>query len=88
MSKSLDPSAYPLRGQVGGGWALEIESFQAQRIGIEAGNVLFFFEIHMWGFERGMANSFWNHVIQMMNFQDIYSHLWKVKIFSGNIYSL
>jgi hypothetical protein len=41
---------------------------------------------------RGVANSFWNHVIQMssiqMYFQDIYSNLWKVKLFSGNIYSL
>ncbi len=41
---------------------------------------------------RGMANSFWNHVIQIsskqMYFQDIYFNLWKVKIFSGNIYSL
>ena len=41
---------------------------------------------------RGMANSFWNHIIQIssrqMYFQDIYSNLWKVKIFSGNIYSL
>ncbi len=35
---------------------------------------------------------FWNHEIQisirLMNFQDIYSHLWKVQIFSGNIYTL
>jgi hypothetical protein len=41
---------------------------------------------------RGMANSFWNHVIQtstrQMYFQDIYSNLWKVKIFSGKINSL
>ncbi len=41
---------------------------------------------------RGVANSFWNHVIQIssrqMYFQDIYSNLWKVKVFSGNIYSL
>ena len=41
---------------------------------------------------RGVANSFWNHVIQIssiqMYFQDIYSNLWKVKIFTGNIYSL
>ncbi len=41
---------------------------------------------------RGVANSFWNHVIQIssihMYFKDIYSNLWKVKIFSGNIYSL
>ncbi len=41
---------------------------------------------------RGMANSFWNQVIQIsskeMYFQDIYSNLWKVKIFSGIIYSL
>ena len=40
----------------------------------------------------GVANSFWNHVIQIssrqMYFQDIYSNLWKVKVFSGNIYSL
>ncbi len=39
-----------------------------------------------------MANSFWNHVIQIssrqMYFQDIYSNLWKVKVFIGNIYSL
>jgi hypothetical protein len=36
--------------------------------------------------------SFWNHVIQIsssqMYFQDIYSNLWKVKVFIGNIYSL
>ncbi len=41
---------------------------------------------------RGVANSFWNHVIQIssrqMYFQDIYSNLWKVKVFFGNIYSL
>ncbi len=41
---------------------------------------------------RGVANSFWNHVIQIssrqMYFQYIYSNLWKVKVFSGNIYSL
>ncbi len=41
---------------------------------------------------RGVANSFWNHVIRIssgqMYFQDIYSNLWKVKVFSGNIYSL
>ncbi len=41
---------------------------------------------------RGVANSFWNHVIQISNrqmyFQDIYSNLWKVKVFNGNIYSL
>jgi hypothetical protein len=40
----------------------------------------------------GVANSFWNHVIQIssrqMYFQDIYSSLWKVKVFIGNIYSL
>jgi hypothetical protein len=40
---------------------------------------------------RGVANSFWNHVIQIssrqMYFLDIYSNLWKVKLFSGNIYS-
>ncbi len=40
---------------------------------------------------RGVANSFWNHVIQIssrqMYFQDINSNLWKVKLFSGNIYS-
>ncbi len=41
---------------------------------------------------RGVANFFWNHVIQtssrQMYFQDIYSNLWKVKEFIGNIYSL
>jgi len=41
---------------------------------------------------RDMANSFWNHIIQSssrrMYFKDIYSHLWTVKIVSGNIYSL
>ncbi len=41
---------------------------------------------------RGVANSFWNHVIQIsskqMYFQDIYSNLWKVPVFIGNIYSL
>jgi hypothetical protein len=41
---------------------------------------------------RGVANSFWNHVIQIssrqMYFQNIYSNLWKVKVFIGNIYSL
>ncbi len=41
---------------------------------------------------RGVANSFWNHVIQIssiqMYFQVIYFNLWKVKLFSGNIYTL
>ncbi len=41
---------------------------------------------------RGVANSVWNHVIPIssiqMYFQDIYSNLWKVKLFSGDIYSL
>ncbi len=41
---------------------------------------------------RGVANSFWNHVMQISSiqiyFQDIYSNLWKVKLFNGNIYSL
>jgi hypothetical protein len=41
---------------------------------------------------RGVANFFWNHEIQIssrqMYFQDIYSNLWKVKVFSGNLYSL
>ena len=41
---------------------------------------------------RGVANSFWNHVIQIsrrqMYFQDIYSNLWKVKVFIGNMFSL
>ncbi len=42
--------------------------------------------------KRGVANSFWNHVIQIssiqMYFQDIYFNLWKVKLFSRNIYTL
>ncbi len=41
---------------------------------------------------RGVANSFWNHVNQIssiqMYFQDIYFSRWKVKLFSGNIYTL
>ncbi len=41
---------------------------------------------------RGVANSFWNHLIQIssgqMYLQDIYSNLWKVKVFIGNMYSL
>ncbi len=41
---------------------------------------------------QGVADSFWNHVIQIssiqMYFQDIYSNLSKVKLFSGNIYSI
>ncbi len=41
---------------------------------------------------RGVATFFWNHVIQIssrqMYFQDIYSNLWKVRVFIGNIYSL
>jgi hypothetical protein len=49
-------------------------------------------ELNSGPLNRGMANSFWNHVIQIssrqMYFQDIYSNLWKVQIFSGNIYSL
>ncbi len=40
----------------------------------------------------GMASSFWNHVIQItirrVHFNDIYSQLWIVKIFSENIYFL
>jgi hypothetical protein len=39
-----------------------------------------------------MASSFWNHVIQIsirqVHFQDIYSSLWIVKIFSENLYFL
>ncbi len=46
----------------------------------------------MWDLNWGVANSFWDHVIQIssrqMYFQGIYSNLWKVKVFSGNIYSL
>ncbi len=47
----------------------------------------------IWGIlNRGVANSFWNHLIEIssrqMYFQDIYSNLWKVKVFVGNIYSL
>ncbi len=44
--------------------------------------------------KRGVANSFWNHVIQIssrqMYFQNTYSNLWivKAKVFIGNIYSL
>ncbi len=38
----------------------------------------------------GVANSFLNHVIQIssrqMYFQDIFSNLWRIKVFSGNIY--
>ncbi len=41
---------------------------------------------------RGVANSFWNHVIQIssrqVDFQDIFSNLWKVSVFFGNMYSL
>jgi hypothetical protein len=41
---------------------------------------------------RGVANSFLHHLIQIssrqMYFQDIYSNLWKVKVFIGNIYAL
>ena len=41
---------------------------------------------------QGVANFFWNHVIQIssrqMHFQDIYFNLWKVKVLIGNIYSL
>ncbi len=40
----------------------------------------------------GLSGSFWDHVteisIRQMNFQYIFSHLWKVKIFSGNIHYL
>ncbi len=40
---------------------------------------------------RGVANFFWNHVIQIssrqMYFQDIYPNPWK-EVFIGNIYSL
>jgi hypothetical protein len=57
------------------------------------------FKIHssFWDFKCriwkwGMASSFWNHVIQISNrqvyFQDIYSQLWIVKIFTENIYFL
>ncbi len=39
-----------------------------------------------------MASSFWNHVIQIsirqVHFQDKYSQLWIVKIFTENIYFL
>jgi len=51
-------------------WKLVILSLGAYYFQIRttrriAGNVLFFFEIHMWDFEPGMANSIWNHVIQI-----------------------
>jgi hypothetical protein len=40
----------------------------------------------------GLASSFWNHVIQIssrqVHFQDKYSQLWIVKIFTENIYFL
>ncbi len=42
--------------------------------------------------DSGLAYSFWDHVIlisfRAMNFQDIVSLPWKVKILFGNIYSL
>jgi hypothetical protein len=48
----------------------------------------FIFGIWKWG----MASSFWNHVIQIsmrqVHYQDIYSQLWIVKIFTDNIYFL
>ncbi len=41
---------------------------------------------------RGVANSFWNHAIQIsskqMYFQDINCNLRKAKVFSGNLYYL
>ncbi len=50
--------------------------------------VQYIFGIWDWG----LPNSFWEHVIQisirLMNFQYIFSQLWKVKIFCRNIYSL
>jgi hypothetical protein len=46
----------------------------------------------MWDFEPRCGELIWNHVIQIssrqMYFQDIYSNLWKLKVFSGTIYSL
>ncbi len=48
------------------------------------------FKCGIWSW--GVASSFWNHVIQIsfrqVHFQDIYSQLWIVKIFSENIYFL
>jgi hypothetical protein len=55
------------------------------------------FHSSFWDFIHGirkwvMASSFWNHVIQisirLVHFQDIYSQLWIVKIFTENIYFL
>ncbi len=55
-------------------------------------DLIFLFWNSYVGFWTGVANSFWNYVIQIssrqMYFQDIYSNLWKVKVFSGNIYYL
>ncbi len=53
----------------------------------------FYFLNFIWGiWTEVMASSFWNHVIQIsirqVYFQDIYSQLWIVKIFSENIYFL
>ncbi len=48
----------------------------------------FIYGIWYWG----MASSFWNHVIQIsirqVHFQDIYSQLWIIEIFTENIYFL
>ncbi len=56
------------------------------------GTNIFFLKFICGILNRGVANSFWNHVIpisrRQMSFQDINSNLWKVKVFSGNIYSL
>jgi hypothetical protein len=52
--------------------------------------VISFFKVHIW--DWGLAYSFWDHVIHIsirrMNFQYIFSRLWKVKNFCGNIHSI
>ncbi len=55
------------------------------------GTNIYFLKYICGNLKRGMANSFWNQwskfQVDRCNFR-IYSNLWKIYIFSGNIYSL
>ncbi len=67
---------------------LQISKLELRRWPLEF--VISFSKVYIW--DRGLATSFWDHAIKSlirhMNFQYIFSQLWKVKIFCGNIHSL
>ncbi len=70
-----------------------VQEIHISRLELQRGSLEFvisFSKVYIW--DRGLATSFWDHVIKslirQMNFQYIFSQLWKVKIFCGNIHSL